>query len=192
MSIEGTSADEALVRGVLAREPGAFERLVAAHQKLVWHVVFRLVQHPEDARELSQDVFLRAYQRLHQFRGESSLATWLGRIAFHVATRHLQRKRVPLVESEDEEGASVVEQVGDDFDLAAACADAELMARMGKELEALPPLQRTVMTLYYLDELGLSEIEQITGMPQGTIKSNLFRARLRLRDRLEDLMGACA
>ena len=55
------SEDEELVKAVLARAPGAFERLVARHQKLVWHMVYRMVQHPEDARELSQEVFLRVY-----------------------------------------------------------------------------------------------------------------------------------
>ena len=74
--------DAQLVTAVLARAPGAFERLVARHQALVWHLVYRMVQHPEDARELCQDVFFRVHERLGQFRAESSLATWIGRVAY--------------------------------------------------------------------------------------------------------------
>ena len=86
------SEDEELVKAVLARAPGAFERLVARHQKLVWHMVYRMVQHPEDARDLSQDVFLRVHQNLGQYRFESSLSTWIGRVAFNVAGRYLEKK----------------------------------------------------------------------------------------------------
>ena len=91
------SEDQDIVNAVLARAPGAFERLMLRHKALVWHLVYRMVQHPEDARELSQDVFLRVHECLHQYRFESSLATWIGRIAFTVTTRHLQKKRLPMV-----------------------------------------------------------------------------------------------
>ena len=111
--------DRQLVASVLARAPGAFERLVSRHQALVWHLVYRMVQHPEDARELSQDVFLRVHERLVQFRAESSLATWIGRVAFSVATRHLQRKRLPMADAgADEDASPAWERVADDFDLA--------------------------------------------------------------------------
>ena len=186
--------DRELVANALARRPGAFESLVARHQKLVWHLVYRAVQHPEDARELSQEVFMRVYQRLHQFRFESALSTWIGRIAFSVSTRHLQRKRLPMVvaNEDDEDEGSALENIGDDFDLETACADADLMARVGEALESLSPVQRVVVTLYHLDELGIPEISRITDMPQGTIKNHLFRARLKLRQRLESEMGVAA
>jgi RNA polymerase sigma factor (sigma-70 family) len=99
---EARAEDRELVTAVLARAPGAFEQLVARHQKLVWHLVYRMVQHPEDARDLSQDVFLRVHQSLSQYRFESALSTWIGRVAFSVASRHLQRKRLPLVEASHE------------------------------------------------------------------------------------------
>lgn len=185
--------DRALVEATLARRPGAFERLVRAHQGLVWHVVERMVRHPEDTRELSQEVFLRVHQKLDQYRFESSLSTWIGRIAFSIASRHLEKKRLPLIDSareDDEEDA--LARIGDDFDLAEACADAELMQVVAAELEALPPLQRTLVDLYHLQELGIGEISQITGQPEGTIKNYLFRARKRLRERLERAMGVHA
>lgn len=186
--------DRSLVEATLARAPGAFERLLRQHQKLVWHLIERLVRHPEDTRELSQEVFLRVHQKLGQYRFESSLATWIGRIAFSVASRHLQRKRLPIDEGnaggEDEE--DTLAQVSDGFDLAEAFADAELMQRVACELDALPPMQRALISLYHLDELGIGEIASITGQPEGTVKNSLFRARRRLRERLEQAMGVAA
>ena len=185
--------DRALVAAVLARTPGAFERLVARHQKLVWHLVYRLVQHPEDARELSQDVFLRVHQRLGQYRFESSLATWIGRVAFSVATRHLQRKKLPMVEPDaDGEGASAWEQVGDGFDLEAACSDHEVMGLLATAIDGLPAVQRSLVTLYHLEEMSIPDISIVTGLPEGTVKSYLFRARSRLRQALEPRIGVAA
>jgi len=187
------SEDQELVASVLARAPGAFERLVARHQKLVWHLVFRMVQHPEDARELCQDVFMRVHSRLHQYRYESALSTWIGRVAFSVACRHMQKKRLPMVEpSSNEDESAAWEQVGDGFDLEAACADGELMQLMGQAIEKLPPLQRTLVTLYHLEEMGIAEIASVTGLPEGTVKNYLFRARGRLRQQLEVRMGVAA
>ncbi len=184
--------DRSLVEATLARKPGAFERLVTSHQGLVWHLIERMVRHPEDTRELSQEVFLRVHQKLDQYRFESTLATWIGRIAFSIATRHLQRKRLPLDEAGFDDEDSMASRVSDGFDLAEACADEQLMGVVGRELDALSPMQRTLISLYHLEELGISEIASITGQPEGTVKNSLFRARRRLRERLEQAMGVAA
>ena len=188
------SEDEELVKAVLARSPGAFERLVARHQKLVWHMVYRMVQHPEDARELSQDVFLRVHQNLGQYRFESSLSTWIGRVAFNVAGRYLEKKKLPMQEAfgEDEEGEPAWQQVSDGFDLEAACADNETMQLLQQAIDKLPTLKRILVTLYHLDELGVGEIAIVTGLPEGTVKNYLFRARSRLRQQLETKLGVAA
>ena len=183
--------DRALVTAVLERAPGAFERLVARHQALVWHVVARMVRNPEDARELCQDSFLRVHQRLHQYRFESALSTWIARVAFSVASRHLQRKRLPMAEPADAT-VDVLATVADAFDLEAACADGETMEHLRLAIDALPPLQRTLVTLYHLDELGIADIGTITGLPEGTVKNYLFRARQKLRRELEKREGAIA
>ena len=188
------SEDEELVQAVLARAPGAFERLVARHQKLVWHMVYRMVQHPEDARELSQDVFLRVHQNLGQYRFESSLSTWIGRVAFNVAGRHLEKKKLPMHEPRegDEEGEPAWQQVADAFDLEAACADHETTQLLQAAIDKLPPLQRTLVALYHLEEMGIGEIAEVTGQPEGTVKNYLFRARAKLRATLETKLGVAA
>jgi len=187
---EAVNADRVLVAAVLVGTRGAFETLVRDHQRLCWHIINRMVRHPDDTRELCQDTFLRVHRYLHQYRFESALKTWIGQVAYSVARRHLERKRIPIAEpAADEDSVSFVERVADDFDLEAASADAELGAVLRDEIEALPPLQRTVLTLYHFDEEPIAEIARITGLTAGTIKSHLFRCRARLRGRLQARLG---
>lgn len=177
--------DRELVDTVLARAPGAFERLVREHQDLVWHIIYRIVRHPEDTRELCQEAFLRVHQHLRQYRYESRLKSWIGRVAYTVGLRHMERLRLPMVEALDNDEPDVAESVDDGFDLEAAWADADERQRLHAAIEALPPLQRTLLTLYHLDELPIPEIATITGLAAGTIKSHLFRTRAKLRETLE-------
>lgn len=190
MDTRPTNPDRELVDAVLRGSPGAFERLVRTYQGLCWHIIYRMVRHPEDARELCQETFLRVHQCLHQYRYESALKSWIGQVAYSIALRHLQRKRIPLLEpAADEAMAAPVENVGDDFDLEQAFGDAQVARRLHAAVDALPPVQRTVLTLYHLEEASIPEIAVITGLASGTIKSHLFRARLRLRQMLEGRLG---
>jgi RNA polymerase sigma-70 factor (ECF subfamily) len=182
-------ADRALVESVLARAPGAFERLVRTYQGLCWHIINRMVRNADDTQELCQEAFLRIHQRLHQYRFESALKSWIGQVAYSIAVRHLQRKRIAIVAPAGDDETDAMEQVSDDFDLEAASADAEIADALHAAIESLPPVQRTVLTLYHLDEVPIGEIATITGLAEGTIKSHLFRSRAQLRKRLESRMG---
>jgi RNA polymerase sigma-70 factor (ECF subfamily) len=178
--------DRSLVTAVLANVPGAFERLVREYQGLCWHIIQRMVRHPEDTRELCQEAFLRVHQCLHQYRFDAALKSWIGQVAYSVAKRHLERKRIPLAEpAAGADGLSLLDHIGDGFDLEAATADDEITRYLHAAIENLPPLQRTVLTLYHLDELPITEIAGITGLAEGTIKSHLFRSRKLLRDALQ-------
>src|SRR5574337_723492 len=175
---DARQGDRDLVDAVLANRQGAFARMV---------------RDPEDARELCQDTFLRVHQSLHQYRYESALKSWIGRIAWNIALRHLQRKRIPLAEpgGEDDE-INLVEQASDGFDLEAAWADQQTAQHLHAAIDQLSPLQRSVLTLYHLEEMTIPEISRMTGRASGTIKSHLFRARLRLRGELETRLGVAA
>ena len=180
--------DRSLVAAVLANAPGAFERLVREYQGLCWHIIQRMVRHPEDTRELCQEAFLRVHQCLHQYRFDAALKSWIGQVAYSVAKRHLERKRIPLAEpAADADGLSLLDHIGDGFDLETATADDEIARHLHAAIETLPPLQRTVLTLYHLDELPIVEIAGITGLAEGTIKSHLFRSRKLLREALQPL-----
>jgi RNA polymerase sigma factor (sigma-70 family) len=181
--------DRALVAAVQAGTPGAFERLVQQYQGLCWHVVQRMVRHPEDARDLCQESFLRVHQCLHQWRGDQPLSGWIGQVAYSMAKRHLERKRIPIAESAAYDGHSPMDAVSDGFDLEGTVADAETDRHLHAAIESLPPLQRTLLTLYHLNELPIGEISRITELPENTIKSHLFRSRKRLRDLLAPQLG---
>lgn len=186
-------ADRALVDAVLARKPGAFDRLVREYQGLCWRVVDRMVRHPDDTRELCQEVFLRIHQTLHQYRGESALKSWVAQVAYSVAKRHLERKRIPIAEAlEGDDGLSLTDRVAAATDLEASMAEEEIGSLLHAAIEALPPLQRTVLTLYHLDEMPIGEIAKMTGIAEGTIKSHLFRSRRRLREIVVPRIGVPA
>ncbi|HET7772397.1 MAG TPA: sigma-70 family RNA polymerase sigma factor, partial [Burkholderiaceae bacterium] len=159
-------------------------------QRLTWHILARMVRDPEDARELAQETFLRVHAQLHQFRFESALKTWIGRVAYSIALRHLERKKLNLVSLDiapDEGAAPAWEPADPAVDVEALWADVQLRERLHAAIETLPELPRTLLTLHHLDELSIAEIAQITGLATGTIKSHLFRARARLREQLGDL-----
>jgi RNA polymerase sigma-70 factor (ECF subfamily) len=182
----------ALVGAVLGNAPGAFEQLVRDYQGLCWHIIQRMVRHPEDTRELCQEAFLRVHRNLHQYRFDAPLKSWIGQVAYSVAKRHLERRRIALAEAVDADGASLLDNIGDGFDLEAATAEDESARNLHAAIETLPPLQRTLLTLYHLDEVPIAEIARITGLAEGTIKSHLFRSRKRLREALEPRSGVAA
>lgn len=185
--------DHALVADVLAGAPGAFERLVRQFQGLCWHIVVRMVHNPDDARELCQETFLRVHQCLHQYRAESALKSWIGQVAYSIAKRHLERRRIPLEEPGlFDDGDSPLDRVADVIDLETDHGEAQAMAHLHAALDTLPPLQRTLVTLYHLDELPIGEIAAITGLADGTIKSHLFRTRKLLREHLAPRLGVPA
>ena len=190
--------DRALVEAVLANRPGAFERLVREYQGLCWHVIQRMVRHPEDTRELCQEAFLRVHRYLHQYRYDSPLKSWIGQVAYSVAKRHLERKRIALADMhvgggmDEDDGPSLLDNIGDGVDLQDAHAQADDERELHAAIERLPPLQRTILTLYHLEELPIGEIATITGLAEGTIKSHLFRSRNKLREILAPRIGVAA
>ena len=186
-------ADRKLVDAILSRQPGAFEQLVREYQGLCWRVVDRMVRHPDDTRELCQEAFLRIHQTLHQYRGESALKSWVAQVAYSIAKRHLERRRIPLVENTvSDDGTALIDRVGDGIDLEALTSEQDINAHLHAAIDALPPLQRTLLTLYHLEEISIAEIAILTELAEGTIKSHLFRSRKRLRELLESRIGVPA
>ncbi len=183
------SADRELVEAVLARRAGAFERLVREYQGLVAHIVFRLVRHTDTVDELSQETFLRVHRRLHQFRYDSTLKAWIGRVAYTIALRHVE-KQLASVQTVDD--AERFERESADEDVESMFSEREAAVMVREAVHALPPLQRTIVSLYHLEEISIPEISVITGLPAGTIKSHLFRTRQQLRQSLEAWRSANA
>lgn len=176
--------DKEIVQAVLGRQPRAFERLVQRHQRLVFGMVQRMVGNHHDVEDLCQEVFLRVHRYLPGFRFDAALSTWIGQIAFSTASRHLRRRQIALVDNDDQH-APVLDQLANDTDLEATLIQRCSQRSVEDALTRLSPIQRTLVTLHYLEELSLAEIGAITGQPLGTIKNYLFRARALMRSYLQ-------
>lgn len=186
--------ERALVEAVLARAPGAFEQLVREYEGLCWHCVHPIVRHADDARDVCQETFLRVFRHLGQYRFESPLKFWIARIAHSIALRHVQRERriggdEARVAPADDDATAREDEI-DAFDFEAACDDAAAASRLHAAIARLAPIQRSVLTLYHIEELSIPDIAAITALPAGTIKSHLYRSRLRLRELLDTPTGA--
>ncbi len=170
-----------LVQRVLAGDRGAFSLLVKQHERLVFYIVRRVINQDEDVEDVSQDVFLKVHQHLGGFAFEAKLATWIARIAYLTAISYARKyRRITTLELADTaEGAQ-----GDDLSAQQALEDEETKAHLHRLIGELPTVYRTIVTLYHLDEFSYQEIGQIMQLPEGTVKSYLFRARRRLKSQL--------
>ena len=176
--------DLALARRALAGNAPAFVSIVQAHQRLVWHMAWRMLQHRQEAEDCSQEVFLQVHRSLHQYRGDSALGTWIGRIAFSVALRMAQKRKLRLDIPNDFEPELVFEHHGSGEDVQAAHAESEQLNALHAAIEQLPSLPRTVLSLHYREGLQIAEIARMLDCPEGTVKSHLNRGRNRLKSAL--------
>ena len=173
--------DTELINQILNGNRSAFTFLVSRYQKLVVHIVGRLIQRQDELEDVCQDVFMKVYQNLGKYRNECKLSTWVATIAYNTSINYLRKfKKGDEVNPDD----SVVLRNLTDFN-SEDYERVDLHRYIHKQIELLPVHYRTVLTLYHLEEFSYQEIEQITGMPEGTIKSYLFRAKALLKEKLK-------
>ncbi len=175
------SEDKLLIDRTLAGDAKAFEALIQRYKRLVGHIVYRMVPNQEDREELAQDVFLKVYQKLNTFRGESRLGTWIGQVAHHTCLNYLKKKRIAYsdVAPEDMQIAGEPEARPDGL-----LEKEEKGAFLRRQIEQIPAQYAQVLTLFHLEELEIKEISTILDMPSGTVKNYLFRGRKLLKERL--------
>jgi RNA polymerase sigma factor (sigma-70 family) len=163
----------------------AFRALVADYQRLVGHVVFRMIRDQAEREDVCQDVFVRVYRKLHSFRFESKLSTWIARIAHRTCLNHLGKKRMPLAEDVGAADAGMVVEAASVLASPADEAEArEVRAFVRERVETLPFACRTALTLHYLEDMSIPEICAVMDVPAGTVKSHLYRGRALLRQQL--------
>jgi RNA polymerase sigma factor (sigma-70 family) len=184
-------ADKYLVDKVLSGDTQAFGSIIKNTEGLVAQIVFKMIAVVEDRKDIAQDIYLKAYNKLPGFKFESKLSTWIARISYNTCLDYLRKKKLLLPGNIfDESEAEVMDTTRiksaavTDTEMAAFIPDKELAFILKKEIEKLPPVFKTLVTLYHTEELSYEEIMQITGMPEGTIKNYLFRARKLLRNSL--------
>jgi RNA polymerase sigma-70 factor (ECF subfamily) len=175
---------DAVKRFRSARDPDLFRQIVEEHQGRVFRLVASILGPwaDLDAEEVTQDVFLRVYRRIGQFRGESSFGSWLYRIAYNTALNHRRTARIRLPH-DPEERLAELPSGSDPLEDAMRSAD---RASVAYHLESLPAPYRTVVYLHYWKNAPVAEISELIGAPEGTVKSYLFRARRRLRKKIEE------
>jgi len=173
-----------LVKKIQAGDTNSFRKLIERYQRVVSHIVFRLIYQPKDREDICQDVFLQVYQNLANFKFESKLSTWIGQIAYHRCLNYLEKKRTPLYDdlAMIESPIETLPELGGQPDEAAVLGD--LSARVQREIDHLPIQFRTILTLYHLEQMKYQEIAEVMQLPEGTVKSYLFRARKLLKQRL--------
>lgn len=187
-------AEKAQIEKILSGDMAAFRDFVDEYQRLVCHVVFRMVLNESDREELSQEVFVKIYQNLGKFEFKSKLSTWIAKIAYNTCINYLKKKKIPLYDDLAEAdhfspgqsaATSYIEMVaGESQGQDELMMTQELNQFLHAEINRLPVQYRTVLTLYHLDELSYKEIGEIVNLPEGTVKSYLFRARKLLKERM--------
>jgi RNA polymerase sigma-70 factor, ECF subfamily len=182
--------DEAeLIERATKGDSQAFAVLVERYQRRVVGVALAVVHNQDDALELAQETFVRAYQNLAKFESRSSFSTWLYRIAANLAIDFWRREgRHVVLQGEDAENEMrrIPSEIGDSFK---TTTRSELSARLSKALEELTPEHRAVILLREVEGLSYDEISEVLQCPRGTVMSRLHYARNRLRGLLKDLAG---
>jgi RNA polymerase sigma-70 factor (ECF subfamily) len=167
-----TDPDQPLVRAALDGDLQAFEQLVERHRDVVFRVVARLVASDQEAEDLTQDTFLRAFHRLERFRGEAPFRSWLLRIAHNTAVTYVTQAGRATAHPLDEVAGSL--EAGSPAD---QLERRERRERLEKKLKGLGRTHRTVLVLRDIEGLSYEEIARITDAPVGSVKGRLHRAR---------------
>lgn len=184
--------DQQLVAQVLGGNTAVFGQLVQRTEGLVAQLVFKMVRHPADRPDIAQEVYLKVFKNLAGFKFQAKFSTWVGQIAYNTCLHYLEKKQLVLLDpaesgpddASDESRRTPPLVAGPDSDPETALFDQDLAGILGTAIEQLPPLYRTLISLYHQQELSYEEIAQITSLPDGTVKNYLFRARKLLKQQL--------
>ena len=176
--------DIEIIEQTLAGNQSAYADLVKRHQRFVFTLAIRFTKTREDAEEIAQDCFVKAYRSLASFQGTSKFSTWLYSIVYTTAMTFLRKKTVQPDSLNDEKTFIQIESRPGSFD----SYNIENKSRsfyLNQAIEQLLPDDAIIITLFYKGEQSLEEIAQVLGMEANTVKVKLFRARQRLKEKLE-------
>ncbi len=183
------SPDVALVERAQAGDSAAFEQLVTQYERQIFRTALHITQNREDAEDITQDVFFKAFQKLHQFQGNSKFSTWLVRIAVNESLMRLRKRKSSKTVSMDQDVETDEGSIPRDFaewrpNPEQNYSQTQLAEILRKTIAGLPPGFRTVFTLRDIENLSTEETAAALGLSVPAVKSRLLRARLQLRERL--------
>jgi RNA polymerase sigma-70 factor (ECF subfamily) len=183
--------DHDMVDKVLRGDTNAFSAIIKATEGLVAQIVFKMIYNDEDRKDIAQDVYMKAFNKLSSFKFQSKLSTWIGQIAYNACFSYLEKKKLVLPGNNHhgddtlEEGLEALISKSSyliNNEAEKLIFQKELSAIMQSEIEKLSPIYKTMITLYHHEDLSYEEIAEITELPSGTVKSYLFRARKSLKE----------
>ncbi|WP_298543947.1 RNA polymerase sigma factor [uncultured Aquimarina sp.] len=171
-------SDRYYIKQVLEGEVNAFSNLVERYQSLVYTIVFRMIRNKEEAEEIAQDTFIKAYKSLSEYRGEAKFSTWLYTIAYRKSLDVIKKnKRFVATELIEEISEG---EVGTVNDALSYLQDIERKQVILDSILKLPEEESAIITLYYFEEKSVKEIKEIVGLTEDNIKIKLYRSRKKL------------
>jgi RNA polymerase sigma-70 factor, ECF subfamily len=173
-----------LIRQARDGDTEAFATLVGLHERFVYNLALRTLGNPEEAADVAQDAFFRAWTALYEFREQAQFRTWLYRIVLNLCLNRVPRLRRELQNLTHEELADIPETTSVAGDPVTSLEANELRSFLHREIDQLPEQYRLLVSLRYQHELSYDEIAALVGLPIGTVKTGLFRAKARLREAL--------
>ena len=184
-------AEAVMLAAVKNGDPTAYQGLVEKYQNRVYHLVYGMVRNREDAADITQDAFVKAYQKIDSFRLESSFYTWLYRIAMNLAIDFLRKRKRRGTSEFDEsvaarDGDGSIAESHNRSSPRKALERKQLYKQIMDALETLPADQKQVILLREVEGLSYKEISDIMGIPEGTVMSRLFYARKKMQKLLRD------
>ena len=192
--VQEADADLTIVRQVQAGDVAAFDRLILKYRERVLGIVYHMTSNRDDAADLTQDAFIKAFQSIHRFEGQSAFFTWLYRIAVNSALSHLRKHRLRSffsLERIDADEPVSREIIAALTDKTAADRDTyvhELQEKLNEAMQKLSTKHRTVVTLFEIDGLSHQEIAEVMGTSVGTVRSRLHYAKQLLQAELQPYM----
>lgn len=188
------SADEAtLIERCRKQDPQAFGRFVDAYQNRVFGFVKRMIANPDEAADVTQDVFIRAFQNFHRFDGRSAVRTWLFRIAHNLCIDRVRKADRSVQESSltalTDEGDEVIDVADSRWQPEQIVLDDELASRVEAAIESMSDKLRAVLLLHDKEDMPYEEIAKLLSVPVGTVKSRLFLARAHLQNALRNYLS---
>lgn len=194
--IETLADDSILIDEALSGTEEAYAGLVRRHQRMVAGLIGRITRRPELVEDLTQQVFISAFQNLSRFRRKAGFTTWLYRIAVNASLEALRKEdaRKRLHETIEREGDHLPDSliIKDRISGEQVVLDRELQRRVHSALEELPAEMKTILTLRYIEEFSTPEIAKILKLPEGTVRSRLYYARLELAGIIEPFAAKAA
>ena len=187
-------ADLEIVRQVQAGDVAAFDRLIGKYRERVYGIIYNMTSNREDAADLTQDAFIKAFQSIHRFGGQSSFFTWLYRIAVNSTLSHLRRVRLrsffslERIDSEEPVSKEIIAALTDKTGADRDAYVRELQEKLNDAMQKLSIKHRTVVTLFEIDGLSHQEIADVMECSVGTVRSRLHYAKQLLQSELQPYM----